>query len=146
MLLESTLFSSSIYFSTILRSDETAILLVITTIFLLLEYINLTEISHLMFLNCLLMLAICIFDCAIILSTLSNLIDMIICFLDRVTFSYHVYFWFIFLAWFAYDIVDFRYLIESVFREDILDLEYFLDIAPRYLSIWLFVILWVWVN
>jgi len=98
MLLESTLFSSSIYFSTILRSDETAILLVITTIFLLLEYINLTEVSHLMFLNCLLMLAICIFDCAIILSTLFNLIDMIICFLDRVTFSYHVYFWFIFLA------------------------------------------------
>ena len=64
----------------------------------------------------------------------------------RGTLSHHVYFQFTFLAWFAHGIVDFRDLIKREFREGVLDLEYFHDVALGRLSVRLFVVLRVWVN
>ena len=51
MLLELTSSISLMYFSMTLRSDETEILLVVTTILLLLEYMKSTEVSNLIFLS-----------------------------------------------------------------------------------------------
>lgn len=76
----STSFSSFIYFSTILKSKETATLLVVIMISLLLEQV---EISDFTSLNVLLMLKICVLVCVIILSALFILIKIMICFFDR---------------------------------------------------------------
>jgi len=83
MLLELTSFSFLMYFYIILRSDEKAILLVFITIPLLSECMKLTEILDLIFLNCLLILAMCVFDYTITLSTLFDPIYITICFLER---------------------------------------------------------------
>ena len=51
MLLELTSSISLIYFSMTLNADETEILLVVTTILLLLEYMKSTKVSNLIFLS-----------------------------------------------------------------------------------------------
>lgn len=133
MSLESTSFSFLMYFSTILRFNEAATLLVVITIILLLKHIKSTKVSDLMFLNCLLMLVICVWLChnsfhIVQPHRYDNLFP-------KKTFSHHVYFWFTFLAWFAHNIEDFRNLIERKFMEGVLNLEYFLDVALGHLSI-----------
>ena len=76
MLFKSMSFNYFMYFSMMFRSENVAILLVMTTNFLLLEQIKLVEILLLMF-------AMCIFDCIITLSTLFAPMGMIIYFLNK---------------------------------------------------------------
>ena len=82
-------FNSFMYFSMMFRSENVAILLVMTINFLLLEQIKLVEISLLMF-------AMCIFDCIITLSTLFAPMGMIIYFLNEylvIILNLGLFFW-----------------------------------------------------
>ena len=83
ILLESMSLSFFIYFSTIFKSKNTAILLAVTTILLLLGQMKLVEISNFISFKSLFILSIYTFDCAITLFTLFILIGIIICFLQR---------------------------------------------------------------
>ena len=85
------------YFSIVFMSKVNATLLVVIIIPLLLEQIKSTQISDLISFNNQFMFVICTLDCAMTLSALFVLMEIIICFLDRslvVMLNLSLLFWF----------------------------------------------------